>query len=176
MLLHDSRLAFRSLIRFSALLDLVDPQQPVSDVRAMKDRMLDTAWQQRASAFLLAVFACLALALASVGIYGVRSYTVGQRLREFGVRRALGARHADLAMTVLRETGVTTGLGLAAGLSPALAASAAVRPLLYGVAPIDAATFIGVPLLLATVATAAALGPARRAARIDPLIVLRTDA
>jgi ABC-type antimicrobial peptide transport system permease subunit len=74
-----------------------------------------------------------------------------------------------------RETGVTTGLGLAAGLSLALAASAALRPLLYGVAPIDGATFIGVPFLLALVSAAAALG-ARRAARIDPLIALRTDA
>ena len=153
----------------------LNPEQPVSDIRAMKDRMLDTAWQQRASAFLLGVFASLALALASVGIYGVTSYTVGQRLREFGLRRALGAQRADLTLAVLRETALTTGIGLTAGLAIALAASRALRPLLFGVTPLDAATFIGVPIVLALVSVAAALGPARRAARTDPLIALKTD-
>jgi predicted permease len=153
----------------------LNPQQPVSDIRAMKDRMLDTAWQQRASAFLLGVFATLALALASVGIYGVTSYTVGQRLREFGVRRALGAQRSDLTLAVLREAGLTTGVGLAAGLAAALAASRALRPLLFGVAPLDAVTFIGVPLVLSAVSMAAAVGPARRAARTDPLVALKSD-
>jgi ABC-type antimicrobial peptide transport system permease subunit len=102
--------------------------------------MLDTAWQQRASAFLLGVFAALALALATVGIYGVTAYTVGQRRREFGVRRALGAQRADLALVVLPEVARTPGIGLAAGLGLALIATRAVRPLLYGVAPIDALT------------------------------------
>ena len=153
----------------------LNPEQPVSDMRTMKDRLLDTAWQQRASAFLLGVFASLALALASVGIYGVTSYTVGQRLREFGVRRALGAQHADLALAVLRETGLTTGLGLAVGLALALASAAALRPLLFGVAPIAVATFIGAPFVLCLVSIAAALGPARRAARIDPLVALKTS-
>jgi putative ABC transport system permease protein len=153
----------------------INPQQPVAEMQAMRERMLDTAWQQRASAFLLGVFACLALALATVGIYGVTAYTVGQRMREFGVRRALGAQRIDLALVVLREVGRTAALGLAAGLGLALLAARAVRPLLYGVAPLDALTFTGVALLLLTVALAASLGPASRAARTDPVITLRND-
>jgi hypothetical protein len=118
----------------------INPQQPVTEMQSMRERMLDTAWQQRASAFLLGVFAALALALATVGIYGVTAYTVGQRRREFGVRRALGAQRADLALVVLPEVARTPGIGLAAGLGLALIATRAVRPLLYGVAPIDALT------------------------------------
>jgi ABC-type antimicrobial peptide transport system permease subunit len=141
----------------------------------MRERMLDTAWQQRASAFLLGVFAVLALTLASVGIYGVTSYVVGQRAREFGVRRALGAQRSDLLREVLGETGVTAGLGVAIGLALAGTAAQAIRPLLYGVAAFDGLTFVGVPLLLSVVALAASIGPARRAARVDPLTALRSD-
>jgi putative ABC transport system permease protein len=153
----------------------INPQQPVGDVQSMRERMLDTAWQQRASAFLLGVFAVLALTLASVGIYGVTSYVVGQRAREFGVRRALGAQRSDLLRAVLGETGVTAGLGVAIGLVLAGTAAQAIRPLLYGVAALDGLTFVGVPLLLSVVALAASIGPARRAARVDPLTALRSD-
>jgi ABC-type antimicrobial peptide transport system permease subunit len=153
----------------------INPQQPVTEMQPMRERMLDTAWQQRASAFLLAVFAALALALATVGIYGVTAYTVGQRRREFGVRRALGAQQRDLAMVVLREVGRTAAIGLATGLGLALLATRAVRPLLYGVAPFDAVTFAAVGLLLFGVALVASLGPAGRAARTDPVITLRLE-
>jgi predicted permease len=153
----------------------INPQQPVTEMQPMRERMLDTAWQQRASAFLLAVFAALALALATVGIYGVTAYTVGQRRREFGVRRALGAQQRDLAMVVLREVGRTAAIGLATGLFLALLATRAVRPLLYGVAPFDAVTFAAVGLLLFGVALVASLGPAGRAARTDPVITLRLE-
>jgi predicted permease len=153
----------------------INPQQPVTEMQSMRERMLDTAWQQRASAFLLGVFAALALALATVGIYGVTAYTVGQRRREFGVRRALGAQRADLALVVLREVARTAGIGLAAGLGLALIATRAVRPLLYGVAPIDALTFTSVALLLLSVTLVASLAPAGRAARTDPVITLRMD-
>jgi predicted permease len=153
----------------------INPQQPVTEMQSMRERMLDTAWQHRASAFLLGVFASLALALATIGIYGVTAYTVGQRVREFGVRRALGAQRIDLALVVLREVGRTAAIGLAAGLGLALLATRAVRPLLYGVAPFDALTFTVVALLLLSVALVASLAPARRAARTDPAITLRLD-
>jgi putative ABC transport system permease protein len=153
----------------------INPQQPVTEMQSMRERMLDTAWQHRASAFLLGVFASMALALATIGIYGVTAYTVGQRVREFGVRRALGAQRIDLALVVLREVGRTAAIGLAAGLGLALLATRAVRPLLYGVAPFDALTFTVVALLLLSVALVASLAPARRAARTDPAITLRLD-
>jgi putative ABC transport system permease protein len=153
----------------------INPQQPVTEMQSMRDRMLDTAWQQRASAFLLGVFAGLALALAAVGIYGVTAYTVGQRLREFGVRRALGAQRRDLALVVFRESGRAALAGLAVGLGAAMLAARAIRPLLYGVAPLDALTFAGVALLLLAVVLAASLVPASRAARADPVVTLRND-
>jgi ABC-type antimicrobial peptide transport system permease subunit len=96
-------------------------------------------------------------------------------LREFGVRRALGAQRSDLLFAVLRDTGISAGVGVAIGLMLAVAAAYGIRPLLFGVAPIDAVTFAGVPLLLLLVSLVASLGPAYRAARIDPLAALRTD-
>jgi putative ABC transport system permease protein len=151
----------------------INSQQPVTEMQSMRERMLDTAWQQRASAFLLSVFAALAVLLASVGIYGVTSYTVGQRLREFGVRRALGAQSLNLAFVVLREVSVTAAIGVVVGLGLALVATRAVRPLLYGVAPFDPFTFASVALLLVAVALASSLLPAGRAARTDPAITLK---
>lgn len=151
----------------------MNPEQPVTDIASMQERIGASAWQQRASAFLLSVFACIALLLASVGIYGVMSYSVGQRLREFGLRRALGARRRDLAAVVLREIAHTAGVGALAGLALAAVAAQWLRPLLYGVAPLDITTFVGVPVIIALVALIASLGPARRAARIDPLMALR---
>lgn len=153
----------------------INPLQPVTEMQSMRERMLDTAWPQRASAFLLGVFACLAVTLAAVGIYGVTAYTVGQRRREFGVRRALGARRLDLAAAVLREVGHAAGIGLAAGLGVAVLATRAVRPLLYGVTPLDPLTFAAVALLLFGIALAAATIPARQAAAVDPVITLRGE-
>jgi predicted permease len=153
----------------------LNPRQPVTDIVSMQKRMLDTAWQQRASAFVLGVFASLALVLASVGIYGVMSYSVGQRVREFGLRRALGAQGRDLALVVLREIGTTAAVGVIVGVTLAATAAHAIRPLLYGVAPTDALTFAAVPLVVGLLALVASAGPARRASRIDPLTALRSD-
>jgi predicted permease len=153
----------------------INPHQPVGEMQSMRDVMLDTAWQQRASAFLLGAFACLALALATIGIYGVTAYAVGQRRREFGIQRALGASRVALALVVVRDVGWTAGAGLLVGLTLAALAGRAVQPLLYGVEPLDAVTFAGVAMVLATVAIGAALVPARRAAHVDPLVAMRND-
>lgn len=149
--------------------------QPVTEMQPMSERALDTAWQQRAVAVVLATFSGVALVLAAVGIYSVTAYTVGQRRREFGVRRAIGAQQADLAWVVLRDVGRSALVGLAIGLAFAVVGLRAVRPLLFGVASVDPWSFGLAPLLLLLVTVAAALGPARRAAATDPLVSLKGD-
>jgi putative ABC transport system permease protein len=130
---------------------------------------------RRFSLELIAGFAGLALLMALVGIYGVVSYAVAQRTREIGVRIALGARVNDIVAMVVGEGVRRTALGIAAGLLGALAASRAVRSLLFGVTPTDPATYAGVVALLLAVTIAACLVPAWRAARVDPLTALRWD-
>jgi len=153
----------------------MDKGVPVADAVTMYHHIAETMADRRYPAFVLGLFAALALALAAVGIYGVQSYTVGQRTREIGVRVALGARPADVLRTVLggglRLTlgGVALG-GVAAGL-----AAGALGKLLYGVHPLDPVTFVIVPLVLVGVALLAMAAPARRAARVDPMVALRSE-
>jgi len=153
----------------------MDKGVPVADAVTMYHHIAETMADRRYPAFVLGLFAALALALAAVGIYGVQSYTVGQRTREIGVRVALGARPADVLRTVLggglRLTlgGVALG-GVAAGL-----AAGALGKLLYGVHPLDPVTFTLVPLVLVGVALLAMAAPARRAARVDPMVALRYE-
>jgi predicted permease len=130
---------------------------------------------RRFSLLLLGAFAAAALLLAVIGIYGVISYTVTQRTREFGIRMALGARPGDVRRLVVRE-GTTLALGGAAlGIAGALAATRLLASLLYGVSTTDAATFLAVPLLLVAATLLASWVPARRATRTDPMIALRAD-
>ena len=146
----------------------MDKDVPVADAVTMYHHIAEMMADRRYPAFVLGLFAALALALAAVGIYGVLSYTVGQRTREIGVRVALGARPADVLRTVLGGglrltlSGVALG-GVAAGL-----AAGALGKLLYGVHPLDPVTFVIVPLVLVAVALLAMAAPARRAARVDP--------
>jgi putative ABC transport system permease protein len=153
----------------------IDPEQPVYDVRpleAVVGRSLARRWLQTT---LLAVFASLALLLAAIGVYGVISYAVGQRFREFGIRVALGAdRRNIIAMVVGRGTRITlVGLGL--GLAGAAAASRVMASLLFAIAPLDAVSFVTSTILLAIVALTACYLPARRAARVDPTLALRSE-
>ena len=118
------------------------------------------------------VFAGVALLLAGVGIYGVLAYQVGQRTREIGIRMALGSTARAISVLVVREGLWMVGLGLGLGLLGALLSGRAMENLLFGVEPLDGRVIVAVALLLAAVALAAALGPARRARRVDPATAL----
>jgi putative ABC transport system permease protein len=124
---------------------------------------------------LLGAFALCALVLAAIGIYGVMAYVVGQRTHEIGVRMALGAR-GDQVLREVVERGMRPAMvGLVAGIVGALALTGVLSKLLYGVSATDPLTFVGVALVLAAVALLANLVPARRAARVDPAIALRSE-
>ena len=123
----------------------------------------------------MAGFAGAALLMAVVGLYGIQAYGVAQRFREFGVRLALGARSRDIVAPVVRQGAVLAALGLAIGMSGAMALSRLVENLLYRVAPHDPLTVAAVPLVIGSVSLLACYLPARRAARIDPLRALRVE-
>jgi putative ABC transport system permease protein len=151
----------------------LDPEQPIPQVQTMVDIRDELLTSQRFGALLLAMFASVALILASVGIYSVLSYIVRGRSREIGIRSALGAQAGDVLRLVVRE-GMTPALvGIAVGAAGAVAASIGLQRLVFGVSASDPLTLAAVALTLAVVALAACLVPAWRAARIDPLSALR---
>ncbi|MGO9229942.1 MAG: ABC transporter permease [Bryobacteraceae bacterium] len=135
----------------------------------------ETLWAQTLSATLLTGFGLLALLMASIGVYGVVAYSVEQRVREFGIRTALGATPGSIQGTILRECGALVATGVTAGLLISLAASRAIRGMLFGVGPADGVTFIVAPAVLAAVALLACWIPALRAARISPSRALREE-
>jgi predicted permease len=153
----------------------VDPQQPVSDLRTM-DEIVDLNVADRQQQMtLLGAFAALALILASIGLYGVLSYSVTQRSREIGLRMALGASASSVIRMIVGRGLALTGAGLAIGLVTAWFATRALKNLLYGVAATDPTTFAMVASLLAIIALIACWAPARRASRVDPITVLREE-
>jgi putative ABC transport system permease protein len=153
----------------------LDSNLPVFDVKTLGQVVDASLAYRRATAVLMAAFACLAAALAAVGLYGVISYAVTQRTREIGIRVALGARPGDVLRLVLRQGGALVVAGVALGALLAFAATRAMQSLLYEVSSADPAVFILVPLLLGAVALVACLVPARRAARVDPMVALRHE-
>jgi putative ABC transport system permease protein len=153
----------------------IDPEQPVADVRTMESWLADSVGRARFSAMLLGVFAAVALALATVGIYGVISYSVTQRTHELGIRMALGASASDILRLVLGQGLVLAGLGLAAGLLGAFALTRLMRSLLYEVSTTDPLTYAGLSLFLLAVALLACYVPARRATKVDPMEALRYE-
>ena len=157
------------------LVTAIDPAQPVFDVRPMQERVAETWSTQRLLSFLFAVFAGLALTLASIGLYGVISYTALRRMREIGVRLALGAQRRDIRSLILGQGMRLLVVGLIFGLAGALGCSRLLRSLLFEIKPIDPAIYLGVSFLLALTAALACWLPARRAARIDPIITLRAE-
>ena len=153
-----------------------DPQLAVAAVKTMDDVVADSVADRRLTMVLLAFFAAAALMLAAVGVYGVIGYMVTERTREIGIRMALGAQPGRvLTMVVSRALLLTMG-GIALGAAGALALTGLMTKLLLDVKPADPLTFAAVAALLALVALAASLGPARRATRVDPVLALRTDA
>jgi putative ABC transport system permease protein len=165
--------SFSGAVRRAVL--AVDSEQPVADVRTMSQVMKDNVAVRRLSTWMLGVFAGLALLLASIGIYGLVSYSVTQRTREIGLRIALGAGTADILRSVARHAVVVCGIGGAAGLAAAFALAQFIRGLLYGVTATDPWAFTGAAVILALVAAAASYVPARRAMRIDPTVALRYE-
>jgi putative ABC transport system permease protein len=130
---------------------------------------------RRFSMLLLGIFAGLALLLAAVGIYGVISYTVAQRTREIGIRMVLGAGQADVLKVVVTQAMLPVVAGLVIGLAASFVLTRLMAGMLYGVNAGDPVTFIGVALVLAAVALIATLVPARRAARVAPVVALRYE-
>jgi predicted permease len=151
----------------------VDPALPVFKVRSMEEVLYASIAPRRHSAQLIGSFAVLAALLACIGIYGLLAFVVGQRSREIGVRMALGARPAEILRMVLRSGALFGAIGCALGLVLSALAAPAIASQLYGVRPIDPAVFLGVPPLLFAVALVASAIPARRAASLEPITVLR---
>ena len=153
----------------------VDPDQPISDVATMEEVLGREISQRRLGMILLTAFAVLALLLASLGIYGVLAYFVAQHRNEIGVRLALGATPAKILLFVLQKGMRLTLLGVGIGLAASFALTRLMTSLLFGVNPVDPLTFAAVPVLLAVVAFLACWIPARRAARVDPVVALRYE-
>jgi putative ABC transport system permease protein len=144
-------------------------------VRTMRQRVDESLARRRFSMLLLAVFAAVALALATIGIYGVMAYLVNQGTREIGIRIALGATQRNILSLIVRQGMALALAGVAIGLAGALLLARLIRSLLFGVQATDPVTFVGIALLLGFVALLASYIPARRAARVDPLVALRYE-
>ena len=153
----------------------VDAGLPIYDVQTLDDRIAASMSRPRFNAAVLGVFAAAALLLAAVGVYGVMAYSVSFRLHEIGVRLALGAGAPRVLGLVLGEGARLAGLGAAIGLAGAIALTRLMRSILYGVAPIDPLIFAAATAVIMAVALTAAYLPARRAAAVDPVIVLRNQ-
>jgi putative ABC transport system permease protein len=153
----------------------IDPNQPMYDVKTMEQRVAESVSVSRSLMFLFSSFAVLALVLASVGIYGIVSYSVSQRTVEIGIRMALGANSGDVLKLVMRTGIVLVLTGIAIGITGALALTRFLTTLLFGITPTDTSTFVVIPIGLLVLALAACLIPARRATKVDPLVALRYE-
>ena len=165
----------RHLAALRGALRAVDPDVPVSNPRTMNELIELSVGQRRLSMMLLSLFSGIALLLASIGIYGVMSYSVTQRSRELGVRIALGAGRADVLRLVLRQGMSLAIIGIAIGVGTALLLTRVIESQLFGVRASDPVTFVSVAVLLGVTALAANLVPAVRAMRMDPAVVLREE-
>ncbi len=168
----DPALLAAALRREAAALDR---NAPVYDVQTMKQRLAAVTSRPRFTATLLGLFAAVALALAAVGVYGITAYAVSRRVREFGIRMALGAERRDVIRMVLRRGLLLTGAGLAVGVAGSLALTRFLASQLYGVRPSDPATFAATAAVIALTGLAATCIPAYRATRVDPIRALRYE-
>jgi predicted permease len=156
-----------------AAVQQIDPEQPIFNVRTMEEWVDRSLEIRRAPTTLLTIFGAVALVLSAIGIYGVLAYGVTQRVREFGIRQALGADRRSILSLVLSQGLVRVGLGIAIGLAGALSLSKYLESLLFGVTARDIPVFAAVTVVLFVVAILACYVPARRATRIDPMVALR---
>ncbi len=153
----------------------VDPDLPLSRIKTQEQQLHESLAVDRLFAALGAAFALLAVLLSCVGLHGLMAYTVARRTREIGIRMALGATRRNVAGPILREAVLLVLAGLVVGLPVALALARLIRSQLYGVAAADPITFVGGAVLLIAVALMSAWIPARRAARVDPIVALRCE-
>jgi putative ABC transport system permease protein len=153
----------------------IDKEQPIVEVKTLDQFLSTSVAQQRFSALLFGIFAVAAMALACVGIYGVLSYSVAQRRREIGVRMAMGACSRDVLKLVVGQAMLLTFAGVVIGLGAAFALTRLMGAMLFGVSPTDPMTFGLVSLILVAIALLAALVPAWRATKVDPMIALRSE-
>jgi predicted permease len=161
------------LANMTSALHALDPTIPITIAKTEVAVIHDAQARPRFVTFILAIFAALALFLAALGLYGVISYAVSQRVREIGVRMALGADSGDVVRLVLGSGARLAFVGAIMGIVMSIAASRVMRGMLYGISPLDPLVFAAMPLMLITVALFATYLPARRAARADPVIALR---
>jgi putative ABC transport system permease protein len=158
-----------------AIVRAIDPDVPVLQLRTMQQVVSDSLSQSLLMTKYLVGFACFALLLAAIGIYGIVAYSVRQRMREIGIRAALGASYGSLLGSVLGKGVQLSIVGVAVGIPAALALSGMLASVLYGISPRDITVFVAVPAILILAALAASYLPARQAARVDPMIALRYE-
>jgi putative ABC transport system permease protein len=156
-----------------AAVQSIDAEQPIADVRTMEQWISRSLEQRRTPTMLLALFGSVALVLSAIGIYGVLAFGVAQRVRELGIRQALGADRGSILALVLRQGLFTAGVGIVLGLGLSLGLSRFMESQLFGVGQRDPVVFVGVAVLLFLVALAACYIPARRATQVDPMVALR---
>ncbi len=153
----------------------LDAGMPMFDIKTLEEHIGVSLFVQRMAATLLSLFGVLALVLSAVGLYGVMAYTVSQRLRELGIRIAIGAQRRDLLVLILGQGLALSVIGIISGVLMALMATRLLAHSLYGVSATDPVTFMVVALLLLVVALVAGYVPARRATKIDPIVALRLE-
>jgi ABC-type antimicrobial peptide transport system permease subunit len=153
----------------------MDPNLALYDVRSQTDQINQTLFQERLFARLTGFFGILAGLLGCIGVYGIMAFATAGRTREIGIRIALGASRPEILSMVLRETFVLVAAGIAAGIAVALEASRVISALLYGLKPTDPLTLAGAALLMFAAAAVAGYVPARRAAKVDPMVALRYE-
>jgi putative ABC transport system permease protein len=153
----------------------IDPELPIYKANTLDELISETTKGQRFSAFLLGVLAALAIGLSAVGLYGLMSYLVIQRTREIGIRMALGARYTDILRWTVRQGMLPVVTGMAVGLGAGMALTRLMKSLLFEVSATDPITFVVSALLLTSVALLACWIPARRAAKVDPLVALKYE-
>jgi putative ABC transport system permease protein len=153
----------------------VDRNVALGSVRSMEDTIARSLLKRKFTMTLLTIFAGLAVALASIGLYGVMSYSVSQRTREIGIRMALGAQRTDVLRLVVRQGMLLTTIGVGLGLAGSLGLTRLISSLLFGVSATDIGTFGAVSTLLLMIALVACWLPARRASSVDPMVALRAE-